>query len=740
MDSRPSGQHNDPGKELRRSSREADRFYKSLRSKTVSRKLILKFLSFVTIVTLFLSALAPSSVVANIHTDAAFTSYLPLLINQLPPIIPSTTKVVSGAAATNLVAVSPDTRLLTFKKSSNQPLDIKPGEVIASAPTPLLPYGLLRKVVTVTTVQNQLVVETTSATLDEALQQGELHVTQVLSPSQTTRAEIGNGVVVTERSPQTQAATVYFEIKDVVLYDDDGNSNTTNDQVLANGSIEVTPILNFDMQVKDFQLKHLYFAVDTQEKVKIEIESKITLVKLKKEKELARYPLTPITVFVGLLPVVFTPILLLTVGVDGDVHVSLKTSVTQEASLKGGMQYSNGTWGPVSQYTNQFQYQPPTLSAGGELKGYAGPRFQILLYGVVGPQIKIDGYVKLEADTAETPWWKLYGGLDLSAEFRMGILSRKIASYTIPGVIGIKVLLAQASTSIPPPVQGLTYTSGGQVFEVNLASGITTPRGAAPPSGIVEGKDRLFWIETSSDSFRILQANLDGSNESVVLTGEDFYARISDSEYGPFTWGPSTLSVNNDQTLLFFDAGVEVAPGAVCYVITLDLRTKALANTNFWCGLNSSPSIAPDGDRVTGSMRAAYPGWEGWINPTYLFHRQGTENKLNYALPLDTRWLSDGRIVYSVSIASGNAGTPPDLVNEGRKITLADASGNTIRDLDTNVFAGSLAISPDQQQLAYIAVDSQSYQPQALWLVNLDGTGKRKLADIPNDARDLAWR
>jgi len=242
------------------------------------------------------------------------------------------------------------------------------------------------------------------------------------------------------------------------------------------------------------------------------------------------------------------------------------------------------------------------------------------------------------------------------------------------------------------------------------------------------------------DSFLILQANLDGSNESVVLTGEDFFARITDSEYGPFTWGPSTLSISNDQTLLFFDAGVEVAPGAVCYVITLDLTTKALANTNFWCGLNSSPSIAPDGDRVIGSMRAGYPGWDGWINPTYRFHRQGSENQLNYALPLDTRWLSDGRIVYSVSIASGNGGTPPDLANEGRKITLADASGNTIRDLDSNVLAGSLAVSPDRQQLAYITVNSETYQPQALWLVNLDGTGKRKLADVPNDARSLAWR
>lgn len=723
--------------------------------------LVLKSILLLLVVALLVSSFAPSPILAisapepsphsqpndlikqyarQTGTSANFSLYLPVVETPLTPIVPSTTKVLTNAIAANLISASTDGSTLTFKKTTTQPLNIRPGDIIASAPTALLRYGLLRKVLAISTVNNTIVVQTAAAALDEALQQGELSLTQGLSPNQTTSAELGKGITLQQSPAQALAGTFFFQIKDQVLYDADANPATTYDQVLANGSIEATPILNLQVRLKDFQLKRFYFSVTTNEKVKIKLESRITLLKLQKEKELIRYPLAPIITFIGILPLIFTPILIFSVGVDGDVHISLQANVTQNASIEGGMQYFDGKWEPIKQITNNFQYQPPTLAAGGMLQGYAGPRFELLLYGIVGPQVKINAYLSLEANTAEVPWWKLYAGLTLSAEFRMEVLSHTIASYAILGIIGIKILLAHADTGIPQPISGLTYISGGQIFEVNLTSGIAISRGAAPPSGIVQGKDKLFWIDTSVGGFRILQANLDGSNESVVLTGEDFFARIPDTDSGPFTYGPSTLAVNADQSLLFFNAEVGVTPGALCYVITLDLATKALSNTNFWCGFVSSPSIAPDGNRATGTERADYPGWDGWIHPTYLYPRQGASKLLNYAYPLDTEWLPDGRLIYSTSTVIGLNDSPPDLVNEGRKITLADAGGSTIRDIDTNVFAGMLAVSPDQQQLAYITIDSHTSQTQALWLVNLDGSGKRKLADVQSGTTDLAWR
>ena len=346
-------------------------------------------------------------ITSTVHLPLVLVYYRP----TLPPIVPDTTVVISDTAGSRLTAIATDASVLTFTQSLTQPLILTPGNVLVSTSTTIVPNGLLRKITSVNIMGEQLVVQTTAATLDEALQQGEVHISQPLSPSNIQSAHYSDGVHQSASSLTTQATIFYLEIDDVVIFDKDKNLNTTHDQILANGSIEVEPTLNFDLLIRDWQIQQVHFSLTTSEKVDIEFQSKIAETSLKWEKELARYQMPSITAMVGVVPVVFTPILILAVGIDGDVHVSLSTGVTQQATLTGGLQYSNGSWGPVSEYTNSFQVHPPTISVGGDLKGYTGPRLQMLLYGAVGPQIKLDGYVKLEADSAAIPWWKVYGGL-----------------------------------------------------------------------------------------------------------------------------------------------------------------------------------------------------------------------------------------------------------------------------------------------------------------------------------------
>jgi hypothetical protein len=188
----------------------------------------------------------------SLSSSGTFTVYLPLIQSSQPPItpvIPATTQVLTGTLAANLVAVAVDTSVLTFTQPLTQPLSLTPGDVIVSAPSAAAPNGLLRRVLTVTTASGQTVVQTTAAALENAMQQGEAHVSQALTPSQIQSARYSEGVALVRRSPAAQDATFYLEIKDVVLYDDDGNPATTNDQVLANGSIEVEPTLNFDFRL-----------------------------------------------------------------------------------------------------------------------------------------------------------------------------------------------------------------------------------------------------------------------------------------------------------------------------------------------------------------------------------------------------------------------------------------------------------------------------------------------------------
>ena len=110
-----------------------------------------------------------------------------------------------------------------------------------------------------------------------------------------------------------------------------------------------------------------------------------------------------ITVWVGYVPVVIVPELTLHVGAEGHVHAGIQTAVAQEARLRAGLAYRGGAWSPISQFSNEFYFTPPQLYATADLKGYAAPQLELLLYGMVGPYASVEAYLKLEADLAAVP-------------------------------------------------------------------------------------------------------------------------------------------------------------------------------------------------------------------------------------------------------------------------------------------------------------------------------------------------
>jgi len=389
--------------------------------------------------------------------------YLPVIgknTSFLTSIIPDTTNVLDAATSGHLVAVSPDGATFTFDQTTPILQALAPGEIMVSAPTTAAPNGFLRRVTAINATGGDVVVQTQPATLEDAIQQGEVVFSRRLTPEGPAAQELAPGVTLRPSSAVLPQAAFYLEINDVVIYDDDGNPGTTNDQVLANGSIEFEPTLNFDLLIQQGAIEHLQFTVDARETADLEIEAKLAAAGLKKEKLLGNpIHLQTFVVWVGPVPVVFAPVLTFQIGIDGSVHVGVTAGVTQELTASAGVRYANQTWGPVSGLTNNFTWTPPTLHAGLDLKGYASARLQVLVYGVVGPYGDVGPYLKLEADTSATPWWQLYGGLEVPVGVRVDLLGYKeIASYEVLAV-GKKWVLAQAST--PPPTGVMVFVPAG---------------------------------------------------------------------------------------------------------------------------------------------------------------------------------------------------------------------------------------------------------------------------------------
>lgn len=398
-------------------------------------------------------------------------AYLPLISisnGGLPPIVPDTTNPLSDQTTQHLTAISPDGSVFTFAQMTPELAAVAPGEIIVAGPSDTAPDGFLRRVTSLNASGTMVEVHTASATLEDTIQQASFSAQGVLEPSQVTRSVLAPGASLVA-TPDSAAAPAgfYIRIDGVILYDHDGDPSTTYDQITANGLVEVTPSFRFEAEIRDWTLREMLFTTSAEETVELEVEAKVDLLTIEAAKELARFYLSPIVLQVGPVPVVFTPVLTVQVGVDGSVHVGVKAEATQTATLTAGLRYRNQAWSPVQQFSNSFTFSPPRLSAGLDMKGYGGARIALLLYGVVGPYAGLQGYLKLEADVFATPWWILYGGFEAPVGVRFEVLSRILADYEA-NIIGYRTILAQANT--PPPDPGDMVTVPAGIFQMGCDS------------------------------------------------------------------------------------------------------------------------------------------------------------------------------------------------------------------------------------------------------------------------------
>jgi len=368
-------------------------------------------------------------------------------------LIPQTTKVLSGTTPLNLASVSEDGSTFTFAKTDPQLQSLKPGDVIVGDVSVHTPDGFLRRVAQVQPQGDGVVVVTQPARLEDAIEQGSLSVSRALKPGDVRAGFARPGVVLASLAPMTAPDRWVVTLTDVVLYDGDGNPNTTNDQIRANGEIAFEPRLDFELRIRWFKIQKIALVTGATESINLRVQGEAQLLNVHKEVQVAYYPLQPITFFIGPVPLVLTPVLNVVVGLDGSAQVGFVAGVTQQASLSVGLRYENGRWSPVSDFTNNFSYTPPQVTGKLRVEAYGGLQLAVLIYGVSGPWGSLNAYYGLDADIQRVPPWELYGGLRCQIGVRFAILGYRIADYSTT-VLDRQAKIAEASpraTDTPAP-------------------------------------------------------------------------------------------------------------------------------------------------------------------------------------------------------------------------------------------------------------------------------------------------
>lgn len=196
----------------------------------------------------------------------------------------------------------------------------KVGTAICSGPTEGAPQGFLYKVREVATSNGKTIVKTEFASLEQVVQNGEAH--QRIEMTEDNIAEVSDGEGKTLKYsflPGTRdvSSGVTFEVNKENLFG--------HQDAFLKGTVECAFKCDFDLVIKEWSLKKFSALIYPQVKVELKLGMSVKS-ELKGEILLGRIKLTPITIMIGVVPVVVTP--------QFDVYAHITATGKIEISVK----------------------------------------------------------------------------------------------------------------------------------------------------------------------------------------------------------------------------------------------------------------------------------------------------------------------------------------------------------------------------------------------------------------------
>jgi hypothetical protein len=622
--------------------------------------------------------------------------------------IPETTKVLDAATMGYLIRQEGSTYY--FSPQAQAVAALQPGDVIVSG----VGEGFIRKVTAVNATADEVAVATTDATLEDAIEQGTIIVHQRLTPADVQSAQVLPSGARTS-ADMAAASLMDFNVDidaelmpGVKAY---GSASLSADLEIA-ASFD-----GWDWGCLCFPVKEARAVLVTENATELGLSAKASF-SFSKEKEIAKYDFAPIWVMVGSVPVGFFPELSVAVGVEGHAGAKMESKVTLDNTYAVGVRYRRGSgWSPVNDYSRDFDFAPPTLSAEAEAKAYVAPELSVKVYGLVGPYFGLEGYLRLNAQPLETPWWSLYGGIGASAGFEAEALGVGLGNYSWP-VWSKEWLLAQAGEG-PTPGPALSGrlafassrdSSGGNldIYVMNAdGSGLGRLTNNAAddncPAWSPDGSKIAFDSDRDGD-FEIYVMNADGSSPTRLTHSPGV-------DYDP-AWSP------DGSKIVFYssrDGNDEI------YVMNADGSSPTRLTHS--PGLDWKPAWSPDGSKI------AFDSDRDGDFEVYVMSGDGSDlTKLtdNSAVDAAPSWSPDGSWIAFHSDRDGNLEVYVMKANGSGQTNL---TGNSASDYGP-------VWSP---QGTWIAFTSERDGNREVYVMDADGSGQTRLTTNEADDYRPAW-
>ena len=443
----------------------------------------------------------------------------------------STTKAISAENESSVLAVQDDGATVVLDANSALAGGVAEGDVLMFGITTQTPNGLLRKVTSASPNGDRLELTTARATILDAFEELDLKVVRSLPYDSMASYEPKIAGIEVRRYPLTlegSAGDTYeINFDGTVLYDADGDESTTYDQVVADGSISFTLGLELEVKTEWLSLSRLKVGALVSEEANVTLSTNLPALEFNKEIDVVDLNFLPFSVG----PVVIVPTLELVLGANGELRAQVSVGVSGKMSVSAGAVHEGGSWTPYSDFTSEWDFQPPTLSATARAKVYVGPRVSLMIYGVAGPYAQVDGYLELEANVSQDPWWELYVGIEAFVGVEGEILGYELFNYQSGDLVEYRKLLAQAEgepSADCPADQNCTGMECGADPVCGESCGTCTDGKTCSAGGqctagtVCTGEDCSEWIALPGGTYQMGSNDGDGDEKpvhSVTLSG-----------------------------------------------------------------------------------------------------------------------------------------------------------------------------------------------------------------------------
>jgi hypothetical protein len=357
------------------------------------------------------------------------------------------------------------------------PAVAKVGAVLAAGVSPSTPNGML---VMVDSIDGNTVMAT-QATLGDALKQGEFLVEKTFSAGDVRYEALGDGVTrvanpAVSGGSRTQPAA---SVKDAAIdfsYDIDKD---IADGVHASGTVGFSigcgvyggltwkKVLGVPVYPNG-----AYFDA----RCGASQEGSITISgtagrSVSEEYEIVTEYMDPITFFIGPVPVVLVPQVVITANAEGTVAAEMSLGASEKFSAVAGISYNDG-FSTTKDLSYDFDNSVDTGSARLSLKGGVSAKEALLLYGVAGPRITETLYLDLQGKPiGERPIWCLRGGLSAGVSLTLD-LGVKDLEWGPAELFNTDKELGCAENT-PPSVSISSPQDGATVYPGTAMSGLT---------------------------------------------------------------------------------------------------------------------------------------------------------------------------------------------------------------------------------------------------------------------------